>query len=104
MRHARVRARISGTTVRPRLAVFRSNRATYAQIIDDTKGVTLVASSDLGAKKGTKAESAKETGVKLGEAAKKKGITAVVFDRAGYKFHGRIKALAEGARESGLQF
>ena len=103
MRHARVRARITGTAERPRLAVFRSNQATYAQIIDDTKGITLAAANDLGSK-GAKSVNAKETGAKLAAEAKKKGITAVVFDRAGYKFHGRIKALAESARESGLQF
>ena len=106
-RHVRVRAKISGTPERPRLNVFRSNANIYAQIIDDINGVTLVSASTLdkdfeGA--AGNAEAAKKVGLKLAERAKDKGITAVVFDRGGYIFHGRVAALAEGAREGGLEF
>ena len=106
-RHVRVRAKISGTPERPRLNVFRSNANIYAQIIDDVNGVTLVSASTLdkdfeGA--AGNAEAAKKVGLKLAERAKDKGITAVVFDRGGYIFHGRVAALAEGAREGGLEF
>lgn len=103
----RIRKKISGTTERPRLSVFRSNARIYAQIIDDTKGNTLVAAStiDLGAdKKSTNVEDAKQIGTKLAEKASAAGITTVVFDRGGYLYHGKIKALAEGAREGGLKF
>ena len=106
-RHVRVRGKISGTPERPRLNVFRSNANIYAQIIDDVNGVTLVSANTL--KKGFEgatgnAEAAKKVGVVLAERAKAKGIEAVVFDRGGYVYHGRVAALAEGAREGGLQF
>ena len=106
-RHVRVRAKISGTPERPRLNVFRSNANIYAQIIDDVNGVTLVSASTLekdfeGAT--GNAEAARKVGRKIAERAKDKGITEVVFDRGGYIFHGRVAALAEGAREGGLEF
>ena len=98
---------MSGTAERPRLAVFRSNRGIAAQLIDDTSGKTLAAASWLDAKKsfkGTKSEQAVEVGRLLAEAAKKAGVESVVFDRAGYLYHGRVKALANAAREGGLKF
>ena len=106
-RHVRVRAKISGTPERPRLNVFRSNTNIYAQIIDDVNGVTLVSANTL--EKGFEgatgnAEAAKKVGLILAERALAKGIENVVFDRGGYIFHGRVAALAEGARESGLKF
>ena len=106
-RHVRVRGKISGTPECPRLNVFRSNANIYAQIIDDVNGVTLASANTL--EKGFEgatgnAEAAKKVGLILGERAKEKGIDAVVFDRGGYVYHGRIAALAEGAREGGLQF
>lgn len=106
-RHVRVRAKISGTPERPRLNVFRSNANIYAQIIDDINGVTLVSASTLeksfeGASGNT--EAAKKIGQTIAARAKEKGITEVVFDRGGYVFHGRVAALAEGAREGGLAF
>ena len=106
-RHVRVRAKISGTPERPRLNVFRSNANIYAQIIDDVNGVTLVSASTLdkdfeGA--AGNAEAAKKVGLKIAERAKDKGINEVVFDRGGYVYHGRVAALAEGAREGGLEF
>ncbi len=110
-RHLRVRAKISGTAVRPRLSVFRSNTHIYAQIIDDENGNTLVAFSDLSKqfnsltiKQLSKTEVAKLIGVELAKQAVKVNIKSVVFDRGGYKYHGRVKALAEGAREAGLKF
>jgi large subunit ribosomal protein L18 len=109
-RHRRVRKYISGTPERPRLNVFRSLNGTYAQVIDDLSGHTLVSAStidrDLRSKmKGlTKTEQAKEVGLVLAERAKQQGIETIVFDRGGYRYIGRIKALAEGAREGGLQF
>lgn len=103
-RAAKVRAKISGTESRPRLAVFRSNKNIYAQVIDDVKSVTIVAANDLKETKGTKQEKATAVGKAIAEAAKAKGIESVVFDRAGYLFAGRVKALAEGAREAGLNF
>ena len=106
-RHARVRAKISGTTERPRLAVYRSNANIYAQIIDDVNGVTLVSANTLEKEfEGAtgNAEAAKKVGLILAERAKAKGIEEVVFDRGGYVFHGRVAALAEGAREGGLKF
>ena len=104
---ARIRAKISGTAARPRLAVFRSANHIYAQLIDDSAGVTLAAASTLdkgfeGAK--GNAEAAKKVGQTIAQRAKDKGIEQVVFDRGGYIFHGRVAALAEGAREGGLQF
>lgn len=102
----RVRKKIFGTQEKPRLSVFRSNSAIYAQIIDDEKGVTIVSASvaDLQEAKGTKSEIAKLVGIKIAEKAKEKAITTVVFDRNGYLYHGRVKSLADGAREGGLQF
>ena len=106
-RHVRVRGKISGTPECPRLNVFRSNANIYAQIIDDVNGVTLVAANTLekdfeGATGNI--EAAKKVGAVLAERAKAKGIEKVVFDRGGYIFHGRVAALAEGARENGLKF
>ena len=106
-RHIRVRGKISGTPESPRLNVFRSNANIYAQIIDDVNGVTLVAANTLekefeGATGNV--EAAKKVGAVLAERAKAKGIEQVVFDRGGYIFHGRVAALAEGAREAGLKF
>ena len=107
-RHVRVRAKISGTAQRPRLNVFRSSCHIYAQLIDDTAGITLcsASSNDKGYKgpAGGNIEAAKAVGTMLGERAKAKGVTVVVFDRGGYLYHGRVKALAEGAREAGLEF
>jgi large subunit ribosomal protein L18 len=105
-RHRRVRAKISGDAQRPRLAVFRGLRTMYAQLIDDTKGVTLASvhsQNDLAKFKGNKTEAAFELGKLIAERAKAVKITEVVFDRGGYLFHGRVKALAEGAREGGLK-
>ena len=106
-RHKRVRAKVSGTPERPRLNVFRSATNIYAQIIDDVTGKTLVAASSLEKDfscEGTKTDAAKQVGINVAERAKAKGIETVVFDRGGYVYHGRVKALAEGAREGGLQF
>ena len=106
-RHVRVRGKISGTPERPRLNVFRSNANIYAQIIDDVNGVTLVSANTLEKEfEGAtgNAEAAKKVGLTIAERAKEKGITEVVFDRGGYVYHGRVAALAEGAREGGLQF
>ncbi len=105
-RHLRVRKRLSGTTARPRLVVSRSSRHIYAQIVDDTVGKTLVSAStmeaDLRALDGDKTAKAKKVGELLAERAKSAGVEAVVFDRAGNKYHGRVAAIAEGAREGGL--
>ncbi len=105
-RRGRVRAKVFGTAGKPRLSVFRSSEHIYAQLIDDEKRITLVSESDLKVKKEkkTKVEIAKELGGSLAGKAKKTGITEVVFDRGGFKYHGRVKALAEGAREGGLKF
>jgi large subunit ribosomal protein L18 len=106
-RHRRVRGKVRGTADRPRLAVFRSNRGIFAQLVDDDAGKTVAAASWVGLPKsfeGDKSEQAAEVGKVLAEAAKKAGVEAVVFDRGGYLFHGRVKALAEGAREGGLSF
>ena len=106
-RHKRVRGKVSGTPERPRLNVFRSETNIYAQIIDDTHGVTLVSASSLEKSfscDGTKTDAAKKVGEIIAQRAKDKGIETVVFDRGGYLYHGRVKALAEGAREGGLQF
>ena len=106
-RHKRVRGKVSGTPERPRLNVFRSETNIYAQVIDDVNGVTLVSASSLEKDfkvDGTKSDAAKQVGVNVAERAKAKGIETVVFDRGGYVYHGRVKALAEGAREGGLQF
>jgi len=120
-RHLRIRAKIKGTAEVPRLCVFRSNRHIYAQLIDDEKGKTMLAVSDLNLKKElsskkeekgrkggemglTKTALAHEVGLLLSKKAKEKNISKVCFDRGGYKYHGRVKALAEGAREGGLKF
>jgi large subunit ribosomal protein L18 len=110
-RHVRVRAKVSGTPQRPRLNVFRSSAHIYAQVIDDTEGHTLVAASDLEAglreragAEATKVAKAKLVGQLVAERAKEVGITSVVFDRGGFLYHGRVRAVAEGAREAGLEF
>ena len=105
-RHRRVRGKITGTAERPRLMVFRSNRGIFAQLVDDATGKTLAAANwkVLKGHKGDKTDQAHEVGKALAAAAKKAGIETVVFDRAGYLYHGRVKALAEGAREGGLNF
>lgn len=104
----RIRKKVHGTTERPRLTVFRSNKAIYAQVINDLEGRTLVSASsiskELAEKKMTKTETAKEVGKLLAGKAKEAGIEKVVFDRNGYLYHGRVKSLAEGAREGGLKF
>lgn len=106
-RHKRVRAKISGTPERPRLNVFRSTKHIYAQIIDDVNGVTLASASSLSKDfdgDGGNVEGAKKVGELIAKNAVAKGITEVVFDRGGYLYHGRVKELAEGAREGGLKF
>jgi len=106
-RHKRSRDKVRGTAERPRLVVFRSNRGIDAQLVDDTSGKTLASASWLAVKKsfkGDKTEQAAEVGKQLAAAAKQAGIKACVFDRAGYLYHGRVKALADGAREGGLNF
>ena len=105
--HNRVRRKVHGTEQRPRLAVYRSNKAIYCQLIDDSKGVTLAAASsrDEGVDaSGTKSDVAKRVGERLARRAGDANISAAVFDRGGYLYHGRVKALAEGAREGGLKF
>jgi large subunit ribosomal protein L18 len=119
-RHRSIRKRIEGSSERPRLAVFRSTRHIYAQVIDDLSQKTLVSTSDVDAQKGKKEgkkegektdkgagkkkESAKQVGAAIAKKCLEKGIDKVVFDRAGYKYHGRVSALADGAREAGLKF
>lgn len=103
-RKARVRSQISGTTDIPRLSVFRSATHIYAQLIDDTSGKILVSASDLKAKKWTKVEKAISVGTEIAKAAKDKKISSIVFDRGGFAYHGRVKALADAAREGWLQF
>ena len=104
-RHARVREKVRGSAARPRLAVFRSLTHIYAQLVDDDAGTTLAAASSLGAKdaKGKRTEVAKNVGTLLGDRAKQKGVTEVVFDRGGYRYHGRVKALADGVRAAGVK-
>lgn len=108
--HLRIRKKLSGTPVRPRLAVFRSQAHIYAQVIDDEQGKTLVAASTVDKelrekqKKGANVAAAKAVGALVATRAKEKGIEAVVFDRGGFQYHGRIKALADAAREAGLKF
>jgi large subunit ribosomal protein L18 len=106
LRKARIRARLSGTTERPRLSVFISGRHVSAQIIDDTKHKTVVAATTIGSKvaKGTMVEKAAWVGAEVAEKAKQAKVTSVVFDRGGRMYHGRVKALAEAAREKGLEF
>ena len=106
-RHARVRKKISGTAARPRLNVFRSTKYIYAQLIDDVAGVTLASASSM--EKGFEGfggnkEAAKKVGMAIARKAQEKGISEIVFDRSGYIYHGRVKELAEGAREGGLKF
>jgi large subunit ribosomal protein L18 len=106
-RHRRVRAKVVGSAERPRLAVFRSNRGIEAQLIDDETGRTLASASWLALRKsfkGSKSEQAAEVGRKLAAVAKQAGVETCVFDRGGYLYHGRVKALADGAREGGLSF
>jgi large subunit ribosomal protein L18 len=107
-RHERVRKNVAGTPEKPRLAVFRSLTHIYAQVIDDAKGHTVAAASSLDASlkdaKGNKTERAKAVGTSVAEKAKAAGVTQVVFDRGGNRFHGRVKALADAAREAGLKF
>jgi large subunit ribosomal protein L18 len=106
-RHRRIRRHIVGTADRPRLVVFRSNRGIEAQLVDDVEAKTVAHASHLGVKKtfkGSKTDQAAEVGKLLAQAAKKAGVETVVFDRGGYLYHGRVKALAEGAREGGLKF
>ena len=105
--HKRIRQKVAGSTERPRLAVFRSVKHIYAQVIDDTVGHTLAAASSnekSGIKSGGNVAGAKAVGKLLAERAKEKGVKSVVFDRGGYLYHGRVKALAEAAREGGLKF
>lgn len=107
-RHGRVRARVTGTTERPRLNVFRSNKNIYAQLIDDSQGTTLASASTVDKELALEVTSNTEAAAKVGELiakrAKDSGCTSVVFDRGGYLFHGRVKALADAAREAGLEF
>lgn len=107
-RHARVRAKLTGTITRPRLNVFRSNQHIYAQLIDDANAVTLVSAStlekDLNLESNNNVEAAQKVGELVAKRAIEKGVKSVVFDRGGYLYHGRIKALAEAAREAGLEF
>ncbi|WP_409273065.1 50S ribosomal protein L18 [Neobacillus sp. SCS-31] len=107
-RHARVRSKLSGTAARPRLNVFRSSKHIYAQLIDDVNGVTLASASTMDKDFGSEVSGNKEAAQKVGELIAKraveKGITSVVFDRGGYLYHGRVQALADAARENGLQF
>ena len=106
-RHKRVRGKVQGSAQRPRLVVFRSNRGIEAQLVDDIGGRTIASASWLALKKtfkGDKSEQATEVGKQLAATAKKAGVDKVVFDRAGYLYHGRVKALADGAREGGLEF
>lgn len=103
-RRNRIRAKISGTAARPRLSVFKSNRALYAQLIDDERGVTIAAVSSVGAAGKRPLEKGQELGRQLAELARRGHVTAAVFDRGGYRYAGAVKALSEGAREGGLQF
>lgn len=110
MRHARVRRKVQGTTERPRLAIYRSLNHVYAQVIDDTRGITLAAASSLesqvkGGQNGKRKSDVSATvGTLISERARQQGVNSVVFDRGGYKYHGRIKALADAARKGGLVF
>ena len=106
-RKLRVRKKISGTTARPRLTVFRSNKQIYAQVVDDTSGATLASATSLkleAAAEANKSQVAEQVGEAIAKVCKDKGITTVVFDRNGYIYHGRVKALADGARKGGLLF
>jgi large subunit ribosomal protein L18 len=101
-RHNRVRAKVAGTSKAPRLCVFKSNQHIYAQLIDDAKGKTILSAKDTGKK--AKVAAASDVGKEIAKLAVEKKITKVVFDRGGFKYHGRVKAVAEGAREGGLKF
>ncbi|MDE6269137.1 MAG: 50S ribosomal protein L18 [Muribaculaceae bacterium] len=101
---ARIRGKISGTAQRPRMSVFRSNKQIYVQLIDDLAGVTLASASSKGIEEGTKTEIAAKVGEAIAQKAAAAGITEVVFDRNGYLFHGRVKSLADAARNGGLKF
>jgi len=101
---SKIRAKVSGTAVRPRLSVFRSNKFIYAQLIDDASRKTLAQASDIKATKGTKSERAKEVGAAIAKAGNAQKISSVVFDRNGFKYTGRIKLVADSAREAGLKF
>ena len=105
-RHRRVRGKVHGSANRPRLCVFRSSKGIYAQVIDDDAGVTLASAStlQLGGASGTKSEKAAEVGKLVAQRAREAGVASVTFDRGGYLYHGRVKALADGAREGGLEF
>jgi len=103
-RHMRLRNKVKGTTERPRLVVFRSLKHIYAQLVDDTSGRTVATVSDLGIEQGKKGERAAAVGKLIAERAKTAGITRVVFDRGGYRYHGRVKAVADAARKGGLEF
>jgi large subunit ribosomal protein L18 len=103
-RHLRVRKKVGGTTERPRLVIYRSLKHIYAQIVDDTKRHTLVTVSSQDIEAGKKTDKAVEVGKRIASRAKEAGIARVVFDRAGYRYHGRVKAVADGAREGGLEF
>jgi large subunit ribosomal protein L18 len=103
-RHLRVRKRVNGTAERPRLVVYRSIKHIYAQLVDDVSQRTLLTVSDQGITGGKKTEKSAEVGKRLAAKAKDAGFTKVVFDRAGYRYHGRVKAVADGAREGGLEF
>lgn len=100
----RIRAKVSGTLERPRLVVFRSLNKNYLQLVDDSAGKVLLSASDVKIKEGKKTDRAKKVGMELAKKAIEKGITTCVFDRNGYKYHGRVKAMADGAREGGLKF
>ena len=106
VRHDRLRKKVTGNTDRPRLSVFRSSRNIYAQVIDDVNGKTLVSASSAETSMSgtTKTETAEKVGANIAQKCKDKGITSIVFDRGGYKYHGRVKALAESARSNGLEF
>ena len=100
-----IRKKLAGTSARPRISIFRSNKEIYAQIIDDSKGITIASASSVKSEKvKNKVEQAKEVGIALAEKAKSAGVIDVVFDRGGYLYHGRVKSVADGAREAGLQF
>ncbi len=103
-RRAKVRGRIFGTAKCPRLSVFRSGKHIYAQLVDDKKGETLIAACDLDFKNGSKVDKAFRVGEELAKKANKEKIKKIIFDRGGYKYHGRVKAVAEGARKGGLKF
>jgi large subunit ribosomal protein L18 len=100
----RIRKSIIGTAERPRLSVFRSNKDIYVQLIDDSASHTIVAASSKGAKSGNKVDQAKKVGTEIAQKALAAGITEIVFDRGGYLYHGRVKAISDGAREAGLKF